>query len=169
MKNSSRFSIVSLLLLAAFPVTPARAQHAQEGPPNPPSPPLNQSFPGPLGLADFGKIISGEFTGDLKRDAVVMNGSSAELLFAPECYDTAITVDGGPFNDIATLSGLLPYQDYDLTVGYTGLTPPRRHGTPSRSGTTPRTGRARGGSPSAISTETPRPISSASPRTDTTC
>ena len=127
MKNSSRFSIVSLLLLAALPVTPARAQHGQEGPPNPPPPPpLNQSFPGPLGLADFGKIISGEFTGDLKRDAVVMNGSSAELLFAPECYDTAITVDGGPFNDIATLSGLLPYQDYVLTVGYTGLVRHRR-------------------------------------------
>src|SRR5262245_12357090 len=83
-------------------------------------PPIDQVYPGPLGMANFGKIISGEFTGDLKRDAVVMDDSQPKLLVAPETYDTAIDV-GGPANDIATLSGVLPGKDCVLTVSAAGL------------------------------------------------
>lgn len=115
MSNAASPSFAPTLLFVALLAAPGRAaQTSQRGPP------IDQLYPGPLGMADFGKIVSGEFTGDLKRDAVVMDGVRPKLLFAPETYDTAITVCPSA-NDIATLSGVLPGKDLLLTVGIEGL------------------------------------------------
>lgn len=84
--------------------------------------PLEQLYPGPLGMADFGKIVAGEFTGDLKLDAVVMDGAQPKLLVAPETFDSALAVPTTA-NDIAVLRGALSDPDKDclLTVGAAGL------------------------------------------------
>ncbi len=84
--------------------------------------PLEQLYPGPLGMAQFGKIVAGEFTGDLKLDAVVMDGQQPKLLVAPETFDSAILVCPSA-NDIAVLKGALSDPDKDclLTVSTAGL------------------------------------------------
>lgn len=106
----------ALLLLFCAAVVPALAleQGAQTGPP------LNQQFPGPNGLANFRKIVSGEFTGNLSRDAVVMDADSPRLLVAPEYFDTSIGT-GNPANDIAVLSGAVPGKDLLVTAESDGL------------------------------------------------
>jgi hypothetical protein len=65
-------------------------------------PPLDQQFPGPNGRANFRKIVSGDFTGDLRRDAVFMDQNTVVLLKSPAIYDTRITLPF-PVNDIAVV------------------------------------------------------------------
>lgn len=117
MKHSTLVLTASALLVTATVVSFSLAGQTQQS-----GPPLNQLYPGPLGLANFRKIISGEFTGDWKLDAVVMNGSQPTLIVAPETFDTAIPVGGAaPANDIATLPGVAGAKDKILTVNAAGL------------------------------------------------
>jgi len=82
--------------------------------------PISQRFPGLNAFASFRKIVSGEFTGDLSRDAVVMNGNAPTLLVSPERYDTSCPT-GSPANDIAVLPGGPNGKDRLVTVGSGGL------------------------------------------------
>lgn len=110
--RSLRLGSLSLFLLT----TPALAfeQGAQTGPP------LNQQYPGPNGLANFRKIVSGEFTGNLTRDAVVMDGNRPRLLVSPEYFDTSIGTPNDA-NDIAVLTGAMSGKDLLVTVEAGGL------------------------------------------------
>ncbi|NOT31285.1 MAG: hypothetical protein HOP15_12635 [Planctomycetes bacterium] len=120
MKPSYRFSLTTILLGA---VLVGRGLATETGQPGQP---LSQIYPGPLGYANFGKIVSGEFTGDLKRDAVLMDGTRPVLVVAPETFESAITVRpiaDPTANDIAVLGGALadPDKDCILTVSSAGL------------------------------------------------
>lgn len=116
MTQSSRVpSLLTLSLLAVLVATDGAAQQGSQS-----DPPLDQIFPGALGMADFGKVVSGEFTGDLKRDAVVMDGLQPKLQVAPETFDTAISV-GGLANDIAVYPGWMGGPERILAVGGLGL------------------------------------------------
>ena len=101
-------------LLALAPVL--SAQHVDQAPP----PPLSQAYPGPLKDAVFGKVIAGEFNGDLSLDAVVMDGTEPVLMISPEVFESAVRTDLS-VNDIATLSGVLPGKDLLVTVSDSGL------------------------------------------------
>ena len=115
MKQPSLPPILGLSLLAVLIATAGTAQHGSSS-----GPPLDQLYPGALGMADFGKVVSGEFTGDLKRDAVVMDGFQPTLQVAPETFDTAISV-GGAANDLAVYPGFAGGPERILTVGGLGL------------------------------------------------
>lgn len=112
----TRLIRTGLILLGCALVSPLFAFHeyGQQGPP------LNQQFPGPNGLADFRKVVSGEFTGNKTRDAVVMDLDSPRLLVSPEFFDTSIGT-GFAANDIAVLSGAVPGKDLLVTVEAGGL------------------------------------------------
>ncbi|MFN0007943.1 MAG: FG-GAP repeat domain-containing protein [Planctomycetota bacterium] len=113
MKRPTR---TGLILLACALVSPLFAFHqfGEQGPP------LNQQFPGPNGLANFRKIVSGEFTGNRTRDAVVMDLDRPALLVSCEYFDTSIGT-GYAANDIAVLSGAVPGKDLLVTVEAGGL------------------------------------------------
>lgn len=115
MKKSALVLPTTLVLLAATATTISWAHQGTRT-----GPPLNQLIPGPLAHANFGKIISGDFTGDLKRDAVLMDGSQPKLLVTPEVHASAIAM-GGPANDIAVISGFVPGRDSVLAVSSAGL------------------------------------------------
>jgi hypothetical protein len=106
----------SLILLGCTLVPPLLA--FQQG--VQPGDALNQQYPGPLGLANFRKIVSGEFNGNLSRDAVVMNLDSPRLRLSAEYLDTSIGT-GSPANDIAVLSGAVAGKDLLVTVEAGGL------------------------------------------------
>ena len=114
MKSSIR---TGLLLLGCLLVSPIRAfeQGAQQS-----GPPLNQQFPGPEGLADFRKIVSGEFNGNKSLDAVVMDLDWPMYRSSEEYMDTWIST-GNSANDIAVLSGAVPGKDLLVTVEAGGL------------------------------------------------
>lgn len=96
------------------------------------APPLNQQFPGPLGMANFGKVVSGNFNGVGKLDAVVMDGNTPKLVIAPAVLDNATSV-GTTANDIAMIpSNTGGAKDSLLTVGADGLV---RHTRNSTTGT----------------------------------
>lgn len=85
------------------------------------APPLNQQYPGPLATANFGKIVSGNFNGDIALDAVVMDGTLPKLVVSPENLDNAIPL-GVNANDIAMIPPLgSASKDSLLTVGTNGL------------------------------------------------
>ncbi len=115
MKKSVLFSAVGVLSVSAAITIGWGEVGTQTGPP------LSQAYPTVLSNAQFGKIVSGDFTGDRKVDAVVMNGSQPLLLVTPEVHTTSIKA-GGPANDIAVLSGVVPGKALLLAVSSTGLT-----------------------------------------------
>ena len=62
---------------------------------------MDQLYPGPLGTADFGKVIAGYFSGLLLPDAVVMNGTNPTLLVTPEAYRTRVHAKNGGVDIVA--------------------------------------------------------------------
>jgi len=128
MKLSFRASLVLLgcTLLSPLPLL-AFEQNGQAPPP--PEPPISQQFPGPNGRANFRQIVSGEFTGDLRRDTAFLDLNKLVFLKSPAIYDSRVVV-ADPVNDVAVLSGYVPGQDLLVTVGPFGLNA-YQHNSPS--------------------------------------
>ena len=81
---------------------------------------LKQLYPGVYGSANFGKVLAGEFTGNLTRDALVTDGDRLYLSASPQSYDSRVTVSEN-VSDFAVLSGVLPGKDLIVTVSGLGL------------------------------------------------
>ena len=120
--ESSMKQLVHLALVSMALSTAGLAQ--QSGQPGS-GEPLNQLFPGLFGQAHFGKVVAGEFTGDLTLDAVVMDDDRARLAIAPETFDSVVDLPG-VVHDIAALRGIVESQDLVVTVGPAGLAHHRR-------------------------------------------
>jgi hypothetical protein len=91
--------------------------------------PLNQLYPGPLGMANFGKVVSGNFNGLGRLDAVVMDGAMPKLVISPATHDNAVSV-GMYANDIAMIPSTGgSAKDSLLTVGADGLVRHTRNST----------------------------------------
>jgi hypothetical protein len=120
MKRSTRTALILVGCTLVLPLL-AFEQGQQTGPP------LNQQYPGADGLANFRKVVSGEFTGDVSRDAVFMDLNNPTMKVSPEFFDTWIGT-GSPANDIAVLSGAIPGKDLLVAVEADGLKLYERNG-----------------------------------------
>ena len=58
--------------------------------------PIDQQYPGPLKMAHFGKIIAGEFTGDLSPDAIVVDNGQPKMLVSPDAWPERAHGGHGP-------------------------------------------------------------------------
>ena len=116
MKLSLRLSTATILLGVLFLGRGIAHESGQPGIP------LNQLYPGPLGYANFGKIVSGHLTDDLKCDVALMDGSVPKVVASLEVFDNAFPVCPTA-NDIAVLSGALanPAKDCIVAVSPAGL------------------------------------------------
>lgn len=109
------------LFVALWLALPSAPQSQGEGE----VPALSQLYPGPLGQASFGKVVAGEFNGDLSLDAIVLDGAEPVLMVSPEVFDSAVRT-GLSVNDIAVLEDVPGDRDLLVTVSAAGLELHRR-------------------------------------------
>src|SRR6185369_13292006 len=107
-----------LLLLACTLLSPSPVFAEQHAPQS--SPPLNQQYPGPNGLANFRKIVSGEFDPNLRADAAFLDLNTLISCRSASLFDSRVTVATN-VNDVAVLSSAVLGKDLLVTVGTGGL------------------------------------------------
>lgn len=81
---------------------------------------IDQINPGPLGMAQFGRIVSGEFNGDFVRDVYVMDAHEPKLVVWPESHKNAHSI-GAIVSDMDVFPGVASGKDGLLTVDSYGL------------------------------------------------
>ncbi|MFN0244460.1 MAG: hypothetical protein ACKVWV_16350 [Planctomycetota bacterium] len=81
---------------------------------------IDQINPGPLGMAEFGKIVAGEFNGDHVLDCFVEDDGEPKLVVWPESHKNAHGI-GAYANDFDVFHNFVSGKDALVTVDYYGL------------------------------------------------
>ena len=87
-----------IVVFALIPLLPTTAAQTS---PVPFSPTNTITWPSALGTPTFKRVITGDYNGDTVQDAVVLSGTDAVYIHAPQDWNKTVTLTGA-FNDIST-------------------------------------------------------------------